>query len=295
MHGWCWETLKENFETMYIQAFVIDSIITETEDFFEEKHIKNDYDPRMGNRWKFMFHIGQNSYTWSIDMWNNKSLNNTGVQISIDQIGMLDDPSKPHSQPILRYHFGFPHLKETPSPELHVDDDIFREYKEIIDKIFEDKKNIEELFNIRTNPGMPTTSTYVVDDILHKFNMELSWMKSEKYVTEKMLFDDLLKMDDQDLNYNKTIYRFANRTPDILARFFETVKERWMFGKTYRIENINLNGLFYIENMDLQDVSECGYDTLENLIEEGYKVVEIFDKLEEKENVKSLNKDESNL
>lgn len=276
MHGWCWETLKENFETMYTQAFVIDSIITETEDFFEEKHIKNDYDPRMGNRWKFTFHIGRNSYTWSIDMWNNKSLNNTGVQISIDQIGMLD-PNKPHSQPILRYLFGFPHLKETPSPELYVDDDIFREYKEIIDKIFEDKKLIEELFTIRTNPGMPATSTYVVDDILHKFNMELSWMKSEKYVTKKMLFDDLLKMDMDDLNYNKTIYRFANRTPDILSRFFETVKERWMFGKTYRIENINLNGLFYIENMDLQDVSECGYDTIENLIDEGYKVVEIVE------------------
>lgn len=294
MHGWCWETLKENFETMYIQAFVIDSIITETEDFFEEKQIKNDYDPRMGNRWKFMFHIGQNSYTWSIDMWNNKSLNNSGVQISIDQIGILD-PNKPHSQPILRYLFGFPHLKETPSPELYVDDDIFSEYKKIIDKIFEDKKHIEELFTIRTNPGMPTTSTYVVDDILHKFNMELSWMKSEKYVTEKLSFDDLIKLEDQDLNYNKTIYRFANRTPDILARFFETVKERWMFGKKHRIENINLNGLFYIENMDLQDVSECGYDTLENLIEEGYKVVEIFDKPEEKENVKSLNKDKSNL
>jgi hypothetical protein len=276
MHGWCWETLKENFETMYTQAFIIDSIITETENWFEDHNIINDYDPRMGNQYCCTFHIGSETYNWSMDMWNKNSLTNPGVSISIDQLGMLD-PDKPHSQPILRYHFGFPHLKETPSPELHVDDDIFREYKEIIDKVFEDKKLIEELFTIRTNPGMPTTSTYVVDDILHKFNMELSWMKSEKYVTEKMLFDDLLKMDDQDLNYNKTIYRFANRTPDILARFFETVKERWMFGKTYRIENINLNGLFYIENMDLQDISECGYDTLENLIDEGYKVVEIVE------------------
>jgi hypothetical protein len=277
MHGWCWETLKENFETMYTQAFIIDSIITETEGWFENHNIINDYDPRMGNKYDCTFHIGSETYNWSMDMWNKNSLTNPGISISIDKLGMLD-PNKPHSQPILRYHFGFPHLKETPSPELYVDDDIFREYKEIIDKIFEDKKHIEELFNVRTNPGMPTTSTYVVDDILHKFNMELSWMKSEKYVTEKMLFDDLLKMDMDDLNYNKTIYRFANRTPDILSRFFETVKERWMFGKTYRIENINLNGLFYIENMDLQDVSECGYDTLENLIDEGYKVVEIIER-----------------
>lgn len=276
MHGWCWETLKENFETMYTQAFIIDSIITETEDWFEDHKIRNDYDPRMGNKYHCTFHIGSETYNWSIDMWNKNSLTNPGVSISIDQLGMLD-PNKPHSQPVLRYHFGFPHLKETPSPELHVDDDIFREYKEIIDKIFEDKKHIEELFNVHTNPGMPTTSTYVVDDILHKFNMELSWMKSEKYVTKKMSFDELIGLEDQDLNYNKTIYRLANRTPNILSRFFETVKERWMFGKTYRIENINLNGLFYIENMDLQDVSECGYDTIENLIDEGYKVVEIVE------------------
>ena len=276
MHGWCWETLKENFETMYTQAFIIDSIITETEDWFEDNNITNDYDPRMGNKYYCTFHIGSESYNWSIDMWNKNSLTNPGISISIDQLGMLD-PNKPHSQPILRYHFGFPHLKETPSPELNVDDDIFKEYKEIIDKIFEDKKYIEELFNIRTNPGMPTTSTYVVDDILHKFNMELSWMKSKKYVSEKMSMDELIRLKDQDLNYNKTIYRFEERSPAILARFYARVKDHWMFGKTYRIENINLNGLFYIENMDLQDVSECGYDTIENLIDKGYKVVEIVE------------------
>ena len=50
-----------------------------------------------------------------------------------------------------------------------------------------------------------------------------------------------------------------------------------MFGKLHRIENINLNGLFYIENMDLQDISECGYDTIENLIEEGYKIVDVVE------------------
>ena len=276
MHGWCWETLKENFETMYTQAFIIDSIITETEDWFEDNNITNDYDPRMGNKYYCTFHIGSESYNWSIDMWNKNSLTNPGISISIDQLGMLD-PNKPHSQPILRYHFGFPHLKETPSPELNVDDDIFKEYKEIIDKIFEDKKYIEELFNIRTNPGMPTTSTYVVDDILHKFNMELSWMKSKKYVSEKMSMDELIRLKDQDLNYNKTIYRFEERSPAILARFCARVKDHWMFGKTYRMENINMNGLFYIENMDLQDISECGYDTIENLIDKGYKVVEIVE------------------
>jgi hypothetical protein len=275
MYGWCHDSLKENFEWMYLQAFVIDSIITETEDFLEEKHIKNDYDPRMSNMWKFTFHIGQNSYNWSMDMWNNKSLNNTGVQISIDQIGMLD-PNKPHSQPIMRYHFGFPHLKETPSPELYVDDDIFREYKEIIDKIIKKKDEIDQLMKVRTNEGMPTT-TYIVDDFIHRFNMELSWMKSKKYVSEKMSMDELIRLEDEDLNYNKKIYRFSNRNPSILARFHNRVKDHWMLGKSYRLDNVDMNGLFYVENMDLQDISECGYDTLENLIDEGYKVVEIVE------------------
>lgn len=275
MYGWCHESLKENFERMYLQAFVIDSIITETEDFLEEKHIENDYEPRTSNKWKFTFHIGQNIYTWSMDMWNNKSLNNTAIQISIDQIGALD-PNKPHSQPVLRYHFGFPHLKETPSPELYVGDDIFREYKEIIDKITEKKNEIDQLMKVRTNEEQSTTSTCVVDDFIHRFNMELSWMKSKKYVNERLDFNRFLEMGEDDLNYNKTIYRFADKDPATISVFYNHNDIYWMFGKRHRIENIKLNGLFYIENMDFQDISECGYDTLENLIDEGYKVVELF-------------------
>jgi hypothetical protein len=102
-------------------------------------------------------------------------------------------------------------------------------------------------------------------------------MKAKKYVSEKISMDEFIRLEDEDLNYNKTIYRFEDRSPAILARFYARVKDHWMFGKRYRIENINMNGLFYIENMDLQDISECGCDTIENLIDEGYKVVEIVE------------------
>ena len=282
MYGWCHESLKENFEWMYLQAFVIDSIITETEDFLEEKHIKNDYDPRMSNRWKFMFHIGQNSYTWSMNMWNNKSLNNTGIQITIDHV-MICGKYNPNSLGTV-FSYLIPFGRHITINDLvvnpYIDEDmkaLLTEYKEIIDKIIEKKDEIDQLMKVRTNEGQPTTSTYVVDDFIHRFNMELSWMKSKKYVSEKMSMDELIRLEDQDLNYNKTIYRFEDRSPAILARFYARVKDHWMFGKAYRIENINMNGLFYIENMDLQDISECGYDTLENMIYEGYKVVEIVE------------------
>ena len=275
MFGWCHKTLKENFEWMYLQAFIIDSIITETEDFLKEKHIKNDYDPR-SNMCKFTFHIGQNGCVWSMNMWNNKSLNNLGIQIGIDRV-MIDGKYNPNSSTVFRYLIPFGEdIDQSPSV-LCLDDDIFKEYKEIIDKIVKKQDEIKKLMKIRTNEGTSTTPTYVADDFIHRFNMELSWMKSKEYVSERMSMDHLMMLEDQDLNYNKTIYRFEDRNPDVLARFYARVKDHWMFGKLHRIENINMNGLFYIENMDLQDISECGYDTIENLIEEGYKVVEIVE------------------
>ena len=276
------DKLKGEFETIYLQAFIIDAIMVRTEDWLCEHNFKNDYDPRMKDGYKCMFNIGSDTYSWSINMWNKTVLHNPGVEISIDKIGMFD-PNNPHlhSQPILRYAFGFPNLEETTFPTLYVEDDIFKEYKEIIDKVFEDEKCIDELFKVRTNPGQPTESTYVVDDFLHNFGMELSWMRSTKYVVERMDFEEFLKLEDQDLNYNGKIYRLADKSPTIIARLQDRIENFWMFGKRYRIENVAKNGLFYIENMDLQDVSECGYDTIDILCSNAndtkpYKVVEIY-------------------
>lgn len=280
MYGWCHGSLKENFEWMYLQAFVIDSIITETEDFLEEKHIKNDYDPRMSNKWKFTFHIGQNTYTWSMNMWNNKSLNNTAIQIEIDHV-MICGKYNPNACTAFRYLIPFG--EQVSINDLVVNQDIdedmkalLTEYKEIIDKIIEKKDEINQLMKVRTNEEESTTSTYVVDDFIHRFNMELSWMKSKKYVSERLDFNKFLEMGEDDLNYNKTIYRFVDKDPATISVFYNHNDIYWMFGKRHRIENIKLNGLFYIENMDFQDISECGYDTIENLIDEGYKVVELF-------------------
>jgi hypothetical protein len=81
----------------------------------------------------------------------------------------------------------------------------------------------------------------------------------------------------------------ADKSPAIIARLQDKIENFWMFGKRYRIENVAKNGLFYIENMDLQDVSECGYDTIDILCtgNNRYDVVELFIKSEENENVQS--------
>jgi hypothetical protein len=198
------------------------------------------------------------------------------------------DPSKPKALVVEDQH-KYNNMEIT---ELLVSEEVFgvlKRYSGTIDDIVEQKKIIQVQFDVRTNPGMPCESTYVVDDFLHNFEMELSWMRSIKYVVERMDFEEFLKLEDQDLNYNGKLYRLADKSPAIIARLQDKIENFWMFGKRYRIENVAKNGLFYIENMDLQDVSECGYDTIDILCtgNNRYDVVELFIKSEENENVQS--------
>jgi hypothetical protein len=280
------DILAECIEDMYIQSFVIDRLITATEDFLEEEHVKHDYDPRKNvERYQFTFVLNDNEY--HADFTN--SIN--GMKVRIHSIHLqqlvynyeiIYNPNNVDDTSFKWLHKNadknkYNNLAATKEFVPEKDYSFFEKYTKVIDEIVEKKKEIQELFKVRTNPGQPTASTYVIDDFVHKLEMELSWMKAKKYVSEKISMDELIRLEDEDLNYNKTIYRFEDRSPAILARFYARVKDHWMFGKRYRIENINMNGLFYIENMDLQDISECGYDTIENLIDEGYKVVEIVE------------------
>ena len=296
MYGWFQEELKQVFEDTFVRTYILDSIITATEDFFEEDHIPNDYDPREGAKNYFKFNIGDEKFKWRM----YPSGNTIRIIISRDDVYEMNILSyciyirysaiaTYATTPIVPGRHMSSNLDTT---KLRVNEDVFdvmKRYAGTLDNIVERKKIIQEQFNVRTNPGMPCESTYVVDDFLHNFEMELSWMKSTKYVVERMDFEEFLKLEDQDLNYNGKLYRLADKSPTTIARLEDRIKNFWMFGKRYRIENVAKNGLFYIENMDLQDVSECGYDTIDILCtgNNRYDVVELFIKSEENKNVQS--------
>jgi len=290
MYGWYQDELKQVFEDVYIRTYVLDSIITATEDFLQEEEIRNTFEPRTGSKTSFEFKIGEEEFDWNVVSEHNV------VRLRISQHAgdlvwcyiIYIDPSKPKALVVEDQH-KYNNMKVT---EILVNEEAFgvlKRYSGTIDDIVEQKKIIQEQFNVRTNPGMPCESTYVVDDFLHNFEMELSWMRSTKYVVERMDFEEFLKLEDQDLNYNGKLYRLADKSPAIIARLQDRIENFWMFGKRYRIENISKNGLFYIENMDLQDVSECGYDTIDILCtgNNRYDVVELFIKSEENKNVQS--------
>jgi hypothetical protein len=50
MYGWYQDELKQVFEDVYIRTYVLDSIITATEDFLQEEEIRNTFEPRTGSK-----------------------------------------------------------------------------------------------------------------------------------------------------------------------------------------------------------------------------------------------------
>ena len=293
MHGFTDENLKASFEDIYISAFIVDAIISKTEDFFAD--VENNYDPRTGDIINFDFRISEHEYHWSLVRGDNHFC----VKIRRNE---LDQPFEiqfsydiyinPEKNKFKNIHDRDKYWNSDITKERVSEKEFqfFSEYAKELDSIVEDKKEIQSLFNVRTNPGLPIQSTYVVDDFIHKFEMELSWMKSEKYIVERFPFDKFLRMDLDDLNYNNTIYRLKDRDPKTLNRLRDFLIKDLQLGKQYRIDNICLIGLFYIENCDIQDISQCGYDTIENLCSEdkAYKVCELYN--EEEENDESQNK-----
>lgn len=208
-------------EDIYIKSFINDRLISATEDFLEEEHIDHDYDPRNLERQNH-FNFKLKDDTFSCDFIN--TINETKVRIyslvlqqTVYFYEIIHDPNSVSStscQWLNKDADKNKYINLSATKEFVSDDDyeFFEKYTKVIDEVVEKKKEIQELFKVRTNPGMPEPSTYMIDDFIHKFEMELSWMKSKEYVSNRISFDEFLKMDIDDLNYNNTIYRLADRS-----------------------------------------------------------------------------------
>lgn len=278
MYGFMNENLRIAFEDIYISGVIVDSIISKTEDFFAD--VENDYNPRSGDIRNFMFKYSEHEYCWSLMRGDNHfcvkiQRNDLPFEIQfIYDIYINPEKNKFKNIPDKNKYWNSEKTKERVSEK---EFQFFSEYAKELDSIVEDKKEIQKLFNVKINPGgLP--AAYVVEDFIHKFDMELSWMKSEKYITERLSFNKFLQMDLDDLNYNSTIYRLKDRCPTVLNQLKDFLIKDLQLGKRYRIDNVYLNGLFYIENCDIQDISQCGYDTIDILCsgDKAYKVCELY-------------------
>lgn len=114
----------------------------------------------------------------------------------------------------------------------------------------------------------------LIEYMNHELDLKISYNIAGNIATESITLKEFLKLDDQDLNYNKTIYRITD--PKILEEIKVCCRDKWMFGKMHRFETVKRNRLFYIENMDINDISEIGYDIITSLISENYKIINII-------------------
>ena len=68
---------------------------------------------------------------------------------------------------------------------------------------------------------------------------------------EYMEVSDFDKLELEDVNYSGDLFIFDTRLNDNVSLAFE----RWKIGKAYRETNVLGNGMFFIENCDIQDLT----------------------------------------
>lgn len=155
------------------------------------------------------------------------------------------------------------------------------DYIERVKELFKKLDGLWDRYDSIMKPDYDKSGSMKTTPLIHALNvlrMDLNALTYDEYITGTIDINDFLELDIDDVNYSKNIY--LCRDPHLLDMIeYNKFRGDWMLGKMHRIGNVRMNGLFYIENCDLQDISEIGYDTLENCIE-GSNLIEIISKEE---------------
>lgn len=94
---------------------------------------------------------------------------------------------------------------------------------------------------------------------------------------DKITLGEFLSYELEDINYNNKIYCFSEENQKSIIGKLKS----FGLGKAYRYPTVEKTNMFYVENCDIQDISNCLYDTLCDLLLNGYDMVLIKDKEDE--------------
>lgn len=113
-----------------------------------------------------------------------------------------------------------------------------------------------------------------VDNAIHNFHLKMSYHQADEFVKEKIIFDEFIKLNKDDINNNKTIYRFTNNL--LIVPIEGRLKHKLGLGSEHFDFGITMiNQMFYIEDYDIHTISEADDDTFLDMIDKGYVVVDI--------------------
>ena len=88
---------------------------------------------------------------------------------------------------------------------------------------------------------------------------------------DKITLDEFLSYELEEINYNNKVYCFSEVDEETIIKKLKS----FGLGKSHRYWGVTDNNLFYIENCDIQDISNIGYDTLCDLLLSGYDIIVI--------------------
>ena len=110
-------------------------------------------------------------------------------------------------------------------------------------------------------------------DSIRYIHLKMSYHQAEEFVKERITINNFIKLDIDDISYFNTIYRITDEA--MIPIIEKHLKETLMLGKVYRFDTVKINRLFYVENCDIQDISECNFDHFLDMIDE-YTVTDII-------------------
>lgn len=216
------------------------------------------------SQWKFMFVVNNQSYDWEV------TIDTSGVNLYVTRI---INPKE--SEPVLVIHWNnFNTLIRK-----HLE--IFKNVDKVFDKLMQkycsdlDRLTLELMGRQMTLQKTvdKKSGTSFINGIIHDIDMSISYEQAGVFVSDKISLDEFLKLGIDDINYSETIYRMTD--VHMIPVIEKHLKETLMLGKKHRFDNVMKNRLFYIENCDIQDISEYGNDTLMTFVNDKYKIVDI--------------------
>lgn len=207
-----------------------------------------------------------------VDINGSGGINDLKIEICKKHPSVPDDYKCTEYCVSIEYKYGGYRLRHRILRQKSIIIDSLNQYKEGLESIINYMNRREKILSaiVMQNDG---TRPSILENLLHGFDLDVSYLISAKYVSSSISIDEFIKLDTDDINYNNTIYRIID--DDLVDALTTDLLARRLLGKAHRVNTVKRNKLFYIENLDIQDVSECGYDTIDRLVNAGYKVVNI--------------------
>lgn len=140
-------------------------------------------------------------------------------------------------------------------------------------KIIKYRKQLSSIATVANRRYISMTDDDI-DDTIQNIHLKMSYQQADEFVKEKITFDEFLKLGKDNINNNKTIYRFADyvlivHIENHLRHKLGLECEHFDFATTV------INQMFYIEDYDVHSITETDGDTFLDLVDKGYVVVDI--------------------